>query len=330
MTYNHYMKIRFFTVLMFLFILCVPAFSNSWTFSETTDFAYYPKSDYKSGGTHYAPFSGIFNGVELRTTFHADYKIDTPLGQHWLVKNANLVLGTGIEITPITINPLASISFTPVPFLAFSAGGTIGTGWNMFGLKGMAKLKDGNAASQADYENLTTFVNWYYDFWFKGTFMFDTGAIWQGDWTHVVMMASYQPIYKGILGIENEQIWAWKNSVNNVNGWQYNVNFILAYQMPLILYRAGFLCDLNGYYRKGDYGRISDSFNGDYMSVKISPFVQLKFSEKDSLSALFSFATRRSFREDHDDAIEEPYLEYTGHEWFFYRIACSWTHVFKK
>lgn len=320
---------KFITSILFVFA-GFNAFAGDLSLCEVTDFAYYPESDYKSGGTHYAPFTGIYDGVELRTTFYADYKISTPLGEHWLVKDSNVVLEGGFEFSPISIRPMISASFTPVPFLVFSAGGSLGTGWNMLGWNGMAEFTEGNAAEDADYEGLTPFAHWYYDFWGKGTFMFDTGAIWKGDWHHIVMAASYKALYQGLTGVENEQIWAWMNAVNNVNGWQYFANFVLAYQMPLHLYRAGFMCDLNGYFRSGDYGRISDSFNGDYMTIKLSPFMQFNFGERDSLYTLFTFAKRRSFAESHDDAIEEPYLEYDGDEWLFYRIALSWTHYFKK
>lgn len=322
------MGIRKYLLAAAAFVFGTAAFSNGWSLYEVTDFAYYPKSDFVKGSTHYAPFTGLYDGVELRTTFHGDYKIDTPLGDHWLVKGANVVLGTGFELSPITIRPMASFAFSPVPFLEFSAGGSIGTGWSLIGLTGLGVLDDEKTVDEAEYDDLTPFAHWYYDFWGKGTFMFDTGAIWQGDWTHVVMSASYQAIYKGVTGVDDKEIWAWQCGLNNVNGWQYSSTFILAYQMPLVLYRAGLMCELFGQIQDKDYGPISSRFNGDYMNVRISPFMQFNFGEKDTLFVLFSFKTRRSFEEDHDKAVEESYLTYAGDEWHFNRIALSWTHKF--
>lgn len=324
------MIIRKLLLLVAAFFLCAAAFSNEWFLYEVTDFAYYPKSDFVEGSTHYAPFTGLYDGVELRTTFHADYKINTPLGDHWLVNGANVVLGTGFELSPITVRPSLSVAFTPVPFLEFSAGTSMGTGWTLMGLTGLGLLDSEKTKEDAVYEDLTPFADWYYDFWGKGTFMFDTGAIWQGDWTHVVMSASYQAIYKGVTGVDNEEIWAWQCGLNNVNGWQYNSVVILAYQMPLVLYRAGFMGEFFGQIQDSDYGPISSRFNGDYMNVRLSLLMQFNLTQKDVLNVLFSFKTRRSFEEEHENAIEEAYLTYSGDEWHFNRIALSWTHKFKK
>ena len=86
------------------------------------------------------------------------------------------------------------------------------------------------------------------------------------------------------------------------------------------------MCDIDGHYKSSDYGSLSDSYNGDFINYKLSPFVQLNFGEKDSLYCLLSFENRRSFEENHDSEIEETYLTYSGNEWHFYRLALSWTH----
>lgn len=299
---------------------------SDWSLYLTTDFAYYPESDYVSGGDHFAPVTGFCSGVELRTTFNADYKFLTPLGKSWLVKDAFCVFGSAFEISPISIRPKISFSFTPFPFLVLSSGASLGTGWNMFTWKGLAELDEEKSREDAEYDNLQTFVNYYYDFWLSGTFQFDTGALFSGDWTHVLLLASYKSIYKGITGIENKKIWSWMNSGNNANGLQYEASFVIAYQMPLLLYRVGFMCDIDGHYKSSDYGSLSDSYNGDFINYKLSPFVQLNFGEKDSLYCLLSFENRRSFEENHDSEIEETYLTYSGNEWHFYRLALSWTH----
>ena len=37
--------------------------TNPLTFSISTDFAYYPKSNYIAGDTHFAPLTGIYSGL---------------------------------------------------------------------------------------------------------------------------------------------------------------------------------------------------------------------------------------------------------------------------
>ena len=53
--------------------------SDPLTFSISTDFAYYPKSDYIKGDTHFAPLTGAYSGLEGRVTGDMNYKINTPL-----------------------------------------------------------------------------------------------------------------------------------------------------------------------------------------------------------------------------------------------------------
>ena len=301
-----------------------------WKFYEQTAGAYYFKSDYVSGGDHFAPITGLFNSFELKTTFNAECSIPAPLGKHFLLKDSNVRIKTAFELCPVTVRPLVSVSFTPLPFLVFSTGASIGTGWSAFGFKGLCKLDENGKISKKSikYENLTPFGNYYYDFWFSGLFQFDTGAIFPGDWTHAVMQASYTVSYVGVTGVDDGKIWLWQLVGNNCNGWRYTANFVLGYQMPLPLSMIAVNTDVYALFNSDDYGIYSSSYNGDFTNVTISPMLKFDFSKKDSLFVLFEFKKRRSFEEEHSESKEEIFLTYSGAEWFFNRIAFSWTHVF--
>ena len=301
-----------------------------WKFYEQTAGAYNFKSDYVSGGDHFAPITGLFNSFELKTTFNAECKIPAPLGKHFLLKDSNVRIKTAFELCPVTVRPLVSVSFTPLPFLVFSTGASIGTGWSAFGFKGLCKLDENGKISKKsiEYENLTPFGNYYYDFWFSGLFQFDTGAIFPGDWTHAVMQASYTVSYVGVTGVDDGKIWLWQLVGNNCNGWRYTANFVLGYQMPLPLSMIAVNTDVYALFNSDDYGIYSSSYNGDFTNVTISPMLKFDFSKKDSLFVLFEFKKRRSFEEEHSESKEEIFLTYSGAEWFFNRIAFSWTHVF--
>lgn len=301
-----------------------------WKFYEQTAGAYYFKSDYVSGGDHFAPITGLFNSFELKTTFNAECSIPAPLGKHFLLKDSNVRIKTAFELCPVTVRPLVSVSFTPLPFLVFSTGASIGTGWSAFGFKGLCKLDENGKISKKsiEYENLTPFGNYYYDFWFSGLFQFDTGAIFPGDWTHAVMQASYTVSYVGVTGVDDGKIWLWQLVGNNCNGWRYTANFVLGYQMPLPLSMIAVNTDVYALFNSDDYGIYSSSYNGDFTNVTISPMLKFDFSKKDSLFVLFEFKKRRSFEEEHSESKEEIFLTYSGAEWFFNRIAFSWTHIF--
>ena len=287
------------------------------------DLAYYPKSDYVAGGDHFAPVTGAFSGLEARVTGWADYVIPTPLGDHWLLKDANVKVSGGLEITPIAATAMLQGYFTPVPFFVLGAGASFGAGWNLGPVSGLKMLWQ----EDREYRSLTTFKNNFYDLWLQGTFQFDTGAIWKGDWTHVLLQASYKTYYEGLTFTSDEAVWTWKNAMNKANGWQWAASGIIAYQMPIIVNRAGVIAEFSGHYNSSDYKNFS-SWGGNFTTIDINPFAQCELTKNDSLTALICFRARRSFEEDHTSEVDEPYLTYSGNEWFFRRVAFSWTHKF--
>jgi len=305
--------------------------SNS-EFYITVDAAYYPESEYRTSSAHIAKLTGVYYGLEGRATLHADYTISTPLGTNWLLKDANIKLQSAFEVSPVTIRPMFSVSFTPVPFLSFSAGASIGTGWTLFGWEGMSILdKAVSNAKKAEYNDLTPFKHFYYDYWTQGTFMFDTGAIIPGDWTHFVTAFSFQLCYRGLTGVSNDEIWEWQASDCKANGLQYYSSFILAYQMPKLpkkVYRVGFMTEFEGHFKDSDYVNLGGDYNGNFQTVSISPLIQFKFTKNDSLIVLANVSSRRAFKEEHDETTVEPYLNYIGYEWYFRRVALSYTHIF--
>ena len=290
-----------------------------------TDFAFYPKSDYLAGDSHFAPITGPYSGLEGRITRNMAYKIKTPLGDHWLLSDANIVLASSFELTPVSVRPGLSIEFTPLPFIVFSTGASIGTGWNLAGLQGMAYLTTDDEG-KLTYKDYTPFKTYFVKWYGQGTFQFDTGALVPGDWTHVQFMYTYQVYYEGLTSAKNGDIWMWQCSNNKVNGWCDYQSIILAYQMPLVLSRVGILTEIGGHYSSADYK--AEAFNGSFKSISISPLAQFTFGEHDSLSLLVGFSSRRSFEEEHKESIYEPFLTYKGREWFFNRIALSWAHTF--
>jgi hypothetical protein len=316
----------------FFFVLCALISLNAFcadiesTKSLTVDFAFYPESDFVAGDTHFAPLTGVYGGVEGRATGSLGYTIPTPLGEHWLLSDANIKVKINLELSPVSIAPETKISFTPLPFLVFETGAKLGTGWNIGGLQGMAVYNGVDG-----YDNLKPFQSWFTKYYVQGTFQFDTGALIEGDWSHVQVMYTYQAYYSAISGIKNGEIWEWQCSGNKANGWQNYQNIVLAYQMPLALSRVGVLTEIEGHYKDDDYNpALYKNYKGSFKTISISPLMQFTFGEDDnhSLAVLFGFSSRRSYKEEHTDSKFESHLTYAGREWFFNRIALSWTMTF--
>lgn len=294
-----------------------------WDYSLTTDIVVYPLPDFIPGESHYSKIVG-YDLSAFRITGAADYVIPTPLGEHWLLSDAFVQIEPAVEFTAVSLKGIFSTTFQPVPFLEFQAGASIGTGWNFGSVNAFQSYNE----NTNKYENLTPFKNYYYELWGKGTFMFDTGALIPGDWTHVVMLAEYKLMYSGMTGLQKNQPFNWLTAPGQMNGLQYDTQFILAYQMPLVVYRAGSMFEFYGHYNGNDYGKYNESFNGEFTTAKISPFVQFKFNEKNTVTFLTEFSTRRSFAEDHNSILEEMPLHHSGNEWFINFFGVSWTYNF--
>lgn len=287
----------------------------------TVDFAYYPQSDYQKGGDHFAKITGPFDGILAKATWKSTYTIPTPLGEGELLSGATVKLIGGFELSPLSIRPLASVAFTPLPFLVFDVGSSIGTGWNLLGFEGFCKY-NGNT-----YKNLTPFAHYYHDHWVGATFQFDTGEIFKGDWTHVVMLANYQMIYKGITGLKKGDLWAWQTTEGFANGLGYEFIALLGYQMPKFVNLIGIMADMYGNYSKKDYGDYADTY-GKFIIVKLNILARLALNKTNSLTIDAIIASRRSFATDHKKGKEEPHLIQSGREWYFDSIAFSWERSF--
>ena len=305
---------------------------SPWDFSVTTDFAYYPKSDAipSTGGVHFAPLTGVYSGVELRATGTAGYTIPVPFGDNPLVNGNKLRLYGQFELSPVSIVPAVGVSFSPIAFLSFSAGSSIGAGWTIkagkLNLQGLGTWNPGTAT----YDDLV-FKSGRWEAWFQGAFMFDLAAVKPGDWNHVVTYASYKLTYQGITsGGENGNPWLWQLGGEKINGWQYSANFIVAYQMPMILQTVGVQTELSGQLNgKKDFAVQYHSMNPNFMGISVSPLMVFEFSKKDALTVQFKFASRRSYTEKASDTKGVlTGLQQSGREWYFNRIAFSYKHSF--
>jgi len=314
-------------------VMTVSAFAGDLdsSFSMTVDFALSPATAYvqgdaaKSYESHFAPVTGAFGGVEGRVVGDYGVVIPTPLGENWLVKDANVKIDFSGELTPVTIKPMIDVTFTPLPFLVFSCGAQAGTGWNLAGLQGMALCNEADFT----YSDITPFKGWFYKGYAQGVFQFDLGAVIPGDWTHVLMMYTYQAYYQGMSGVADKDIWMWQCGGNKVNGLLNYQSLILAYGLPNdVIKRVGVMTEVDGYYSSDSFKADYKNYNGAFKSVTVSPLAQFQFGEKDALTALFSFGSRRSFAEAHTDSKVEPKLTFTGREWYFYRGAVSYSHSF--
>lgn len=296
-------------------------------FTVGVDGAYYPKTDKVPGSTHFAPITGGYSGIELRATGTYNYVIPVPFSDHPLVRGNTLTLSPALELTPITLRPKFDIAFSPVAFLIFYAGGSVGTGWNLdaMGLKGLAVFDE----ATKDYESVTPFASYTHQWWLEGLFQFDLAALLPGEWNHVVTQARYKFLYEGLWNAGGPQeFWRWQGTLEKASGWQYYSQVVLGYQMPLVLDMVGVQFEFEGYFDPHAFPDWAQEWNPTFMKVGISPVLSFKFNEKHSLLVQFRFRSRRSFATEVQPDTHDFYYKYAGREWHFDRIGFSYTYKF--
>lgn len=315
-------------ILVLLFVMTAAFAENSHSYNLVTDFAYYPQSNMKFGlaDTHFAPLSGIYRTIEFRMTGNYFYTIPVPFSDNPLVKGNNVKLGAALELTPISAMPIFTAQFTPIAFLVFTAGAKFGTGWDftLMNAQGNGVYNDFSKS----FDSAKPFADWFSSYWFEGLFQFDVGAIVPGDWTHVVMQASYRLFYLHNTAAENGEIWKWQSTADYANGWKYYSQLLLGYQMPLVLQTVALQCELEGYFDGGVYHSRYAAWNPGFMQVNLSPVAILKFSDNHQLTIQCRFRSRRSFTTPYLGDETDYDKIYAGREWYFDRVAFSYLYKF--
>ena len=298
--------------------------SSPWELSVTTSGAYYPEVDHDRGSTHITGISGPYNGVEAAAEFDAAYTRPFLRGDDEFTADNYVTFTMGLEITPVTVAPVAKIAVSPIAFLEFAIGGTAGTGWNAFDMfQGMAKYNE----KKPEYKDMTPFAHWYLYGWASGCFMFDLAALWEGNWHHVVATATYKAGYQKLTGTDAD-VWLWQATEGYASGWVYEQEYFVGYQMPIKLSMVGIGTTLSGHYKSSDYGEYASSYKGDFMTIDIWPMAEITLGKKDKLYALLDFQSRRSYREKYKDIEHEPLMTYSGREWIFSTLGFQWKHLF--
>ncbi len=296
---------------------------SRWRLYLTTDLAYHPKTGYRAGGTHFTGPSGPFRILKPRTRFTAEYKIPVLTGESALFAGNNVTLRAECGLTPVSSTQHFSVTFSPAAFFDLDAGFVTGSGWNIGSFHG---IREYNPARN-EYDELDSFSTWYLYPFVRATIKFDVGALWPGDWHHIVGLATFETGYQSLIGAK-QTVWEWQTFAGNADGWFYRQYYVIGYQMPLKLSMIAMTFDLSGHYNASDYGQFAQSFGGDFMYAEIGPMIEVTLNKKNYFYSLIAFSGRRSFAEPHDEEEVEPSLTNTGTEWFWDYIAVRWVHFF--
>lgn len=194
-------------------------------------------------------FTGAWDGKKgIEAKAEAAYQVKIPMlvGEGPLMSGNNLKLKTQIGVSPIAASATLDAVLTPIAVLEISLGGGAGTGWDfsLMNLEGL-RIAPGGIGTVFTSDQL---AGTYYMGRVGAAFQFDTGAILKGDWTSVVIRAYQELNYKGYTGAtDNTAAWEFENGGAMVNGFNYKGEYILGYQMPLIVNLVGVQLETYGY-----------------------------------------------------------------------------------
>ncbi len=304
--------------------------------SAKLDVAYYPATHrgYGLGDKSFAHWNydrleydywepGVTNGrndvgnsfvMELKAYYKFQMEFPVLQGDGPLTKGNNVKLDFIFNVSPVTADAGVHAHFTPIAFLIFSLGQEISTGWYFPGLDldGLA-VNPRDAASSpdmnyADYESFTKHPD---NDGFNGilsktemgmTFQFDLAAVVPGDWTHVVVVANWNFLYRYYSKSTNEDTRYWRfehDKGENENGFTLEMTYLLGYQMPKRPARinlVGFIVETDQRLTGMNASKMDDGgWGSDFIEVKFGPMVNFIFGKYHSLTFLAQFKNGRHY-----------------------------------
>ena len=189
---------------------------------------------------------------EAKLTLGQSFTVPFLQGNNPLTQGNNIKFDLKAEITPIAMGLISGITWTPIAIFEVSAGGSVGSGWNVgdsitgIGLNVPKYDEDtGQYTTSVDGER---FDGTFSGVHFGGAFQFNFGAIFPGDWNQVLLRSYHQMGHRTYSRAGPGDPWFFENDYGeNQNGWRYNASYFIGYRMPLFLNTIGIMADMEKY-----------------------------------------------------------------------------------
>jgi len=232
---------------------------------------------------------------EAKLIFARSFTFPCLQGDNPLVKDNNVKFGLNAELSPISMDLLGNVAFTPVAFFELSAGGMVGSGWiiNLFG----SELR-GIGLNRPDDHNLTSVDGSAFDGFFGeghlgGALQFDLAALIPGEWNHVVFRSYHEIGYKMYSRAEKGEPWFFENDDGeNQNGWNYYASYLAGYRMPVFLDTVALLAEIEKYLYNTPGG---DKWGDSLGRWTFGLLTNFTISKRFSCALLTQFRTLRNY-----------------------------------
>ena len=300
--------------------------AGEWNFNSFLGLQLVPKNEARTiseeGEITFAKIVGI-NVPAPYGQLVADYKIPLNFGESIVFQDANITFSGELNLTPVTYENQLIVYFSPSPVLTLSLESVAATGWSLFGTAGLSKYNVGTDS----YDALTPFKDWKYSFAGKAELKFDFGALFPGDWTHVVTKASYTVRYEACTAAKSHEPWA-AIGAETANGLTYSATFVLGYILPFKLNLVGVAANFRGHFSGSDFGEYDSNYDGDFTEISVALQSVIKLTEKNELQIGATFPSRRAFAQKTEDDKASVSKTSSGREWYFNGISVVWKYTF--
>jgi len=175
---------------------------------------------------------GSWGGVQAKYFIQYSAIAMLPFFKNALMKDSYLKFTGNFEISPVSFNIGAQITYSPVAFLVLNTGFLIGPGWQVNSeLSGLGINRDGII------ERLS-FGGPVIQQWFSLTFQMDTAYLVPQrfqKWTHIVFLGTTTIKYQALLGIDSNQPYMYEECPGEqLGGWRFIADALLGYRFFFI------------------------------------------------------------------------------------------------
>jgi len=238
---------------------------------------------------------------ELKVIFYQTFKSPCFQGDNFLVRGNNLKVSIGGELTPISGNLLFKAVLTPIAFLELSTGGRVGSGWplklfgsDLYGIGINEADADGNKSYSGSFMD-----GCLYKGFFGATVQMDFGLLMSpSDWNHILFQSYHEINYAGYGRAIGDESWHYESDFGeNVNGLNYYGNFVLGYQLPLMLNLIAFQAEMDLHlYDMPDRSNYGD----DLIRWHFAAILGFKFTDWLDVKVVTQFRTLKNTLEEPD------------------------------
>ncbi len=177
---------------------------------------------------------GLAFSAQLKAFYTFQMTFPVMKTDNFLMKENNVKFKYQANLSPISFETGPYVEITPIAFLVFEFGSKVGTGWDFAALdvNGLA-INEPDFRSHGESTLFKPTPGVVSISKMQATLQFDTGALIEGDWTHVVLAVVENIEYWYFSGARNNQYWRWEHDEGeNQNGFRWYQTFVLGYQMP--------------------------------------------------------------------------------------------------